>query len=42
MKQLLNPSRIACLFTAVLISMAALLSCSQYDDTGIKDSIAGL
>lgn len=22
--------------------MAALLSCSQYDDTGIKDSIVGL
>ena len=42
MKQLPNPSRIACLFAAVLISMAALLSCSQYDDTGIKDSIVGL
>ena len=42
MKQLPNPSRIACLFAAVLISLAALFSCSQYDDTGIKDSIAGL
>lgn len=42
MKQLLNPSRIACLFAAVLISMAALLSCSQYDDTELRNSLTDL
>ena len=42
MKQLPNPSRIACLFAAVLISMAALFSCSQYDDTELRNSLTDL
>ena len=42
MKQLPNPSRIACLFAAVLISLAALFSCSQYDDTELRNSLTDL